>query len=193
MTREQLAGRCHSPSGGPLLHQVCIYTLYIYIYIFYHTDIPVVSTCIQQPPPFWTWSKLSNLLLMPLYTSGLGQLWQVFGGGNLSALTIQHLALLVSGAYQLLGASHTAPTPPVLFSLRFSGSCFSIHIPGYQQNPPACSHTGELQEFKSRRTIALNLCYILFLHGRFTFTFPRKNSILNHVQTPCTRMRHAQL
>lgn len=32
VTREQLAGRCHSLSGGPLLHQVCIYTLYIYIY-----------------------------------------------------------------------------------------------------------------------------------------------------------------
>lgn len=99
---------------------------------------------------------------MPLYTSGLGQLWQIFGDGNLSVLTIP-TALLVSGAYQLLGASPTAPTPPALFRLRFYGSCFSIHIPGYQQNPRACSHTRELQEFNSSRTIALNLSYIVFL------------------------------
>lgn len=54
---------------------------------------------------------------MLLYTSGLGQIWQMLGVLNLSALT-DSTALLVSGAYQLLGDFHTLPQ-----HMLFSSAC----------------------------------------------------------------------
>lgn len=93
------------------------------------------------------------------YTSGLGQIWQMFGVLNLSAL-VDSTALLVSGVCQLLGDFHTVPQAHtvLLFSLQFSGNCFSFHIHREQQNPPARLHRGGLHEFSNNRTIALKLC-----------------------------------
>jgi len=52
---------------------------------------------------------------MLLCTSGLGQIWQMSGVLNLSALA-DSTTLLVSGAYQLLGDFHTLPQHILLFS-----------------------------------------------------------------------------
>lgn len=152
MTQGQLPGRWPSPSRGPLLHEVYIYTIY------YISHICSCSLCLPPAAPTLLVQGTQAAVDATAHQWPWPALADVWGWEFISSYN--STALLVSGAYQLLGASPTAPTPPALFTVRFAGSCFSIHIPGYQQNPRACSHTRELQEFYCSRTIAQNLCYI---------------------------------
>ena len=107
---------------------------------------PVVDATVYQGP--WTDladARCSEFISSYRFNSGVS-LWSLSAAGRLSHATSTHTVLL--------------------FSLQFSGNCFSTHLHRYQQNPRAHSHRrGLLHEFNNNRTIALNLCHILFLYG----------------------------
>lgn len=103
VTREQLAGRCHSPSGGPLLHQVCIYTLYIYILSYSYSCslylhpaattlldmVQVIQPAVDATVHQWPWPALAGIWWWEFISSynstfSIVGVWSLSAAGSLS-------------------------------------------------------------------------------------------------------------